>query len=239
MAVARSYENLPIVKEPYFANGRQYVQVQMLNGSIKQVRWYSDAEYAKYYGAAAKAPSKAKTQREALGFGENGQITIFKGNTYACKDWFKENGAKYTRAWGWAFANEVPADLPAGVEAMTLLWDVVGNPDGSLKTEEAIKAAIDAMIYEPDASEFVGEVGQRIEFKVRVEKAIELNGYYGRSIMHILRGIEDGNVYVWTTASKSWAEGAEKTIRGTIKDHRTYRNVNQTILTRCMEVGVK
>ena len=48
MAVAKSYQNLEIVKEPYMANGRMYVQVKLGNGNTKQVRWYSDKEYAKY-----------------------------------------------------------------------------------------------------------------------------------------------------------------------------------------------
>ena len=48
--VAKSYQKLKIVKEPYMANGKMYVQVEMGNGAHKQVRWYSDKEYAKYYG---------------------------------------------------------------------------------------------------------------------------------------------------------------------------------------------
>ena len=38
----------------------------------------------------------------------------------------------------------------------------------------------------------------------------------------------NGNAYVWTTASKSWEEGSTRLVRGTIKEHKTYRNVNQT-----------
>jgi hypothetical protein len=41
------------------------------------------------------------------------------------------------------------------------------------------------------------------------------------------------NVYVWTTASKSWEEGSTRTVIGTVKDHKSYRNCKQTILTRC------
>ena len=53
--------------------------------------------------------------------------------------------------------------------------------------------------------------------------------------MHIMTGT-DSNEYVWVTASKSWAPGAVKTIRGTIKNHRVYKGVKQNILTRCLEV---
>lgn len=242
MAVAKSFEGLEIVKEPYMTNGRMYVQVRTKVGTIRTVRWYTEKEYAKYYPNEKKpAVSSQVTQKTALGFDETGFITIFKGDTFACKEWFKEHHARYTRLWGWGFGHgdALPEDnRPLGIEPIRLDWEMVGNPDGSLKSDEAVKAAVDALVYEPDVSEFVGTVGQRIEMQVTVEKAIQLDGYYGPSTMHIMRGI-DGNVYVWTTASKSWEEGSEKTIRGTIKDHKTYRAVNQTILTRCMEVTSK
>ena len=46
--VAKSYQNCEQVTEPYMANGRQYVKVRMPNGTIKQVRAYTEAEYRKY-----------------------------------------------------------------------------------------------------------------------------------------------------------------------------------------------
>ena len=240
MAVAKSYQNLEIVNEPYMANGRMYVQVKLGNGNTKQVRWYSDKEYAKYYGTQPDHTNDPfyKSQKEVLGF-KNGYITIFKGDTYSCKEWFKENGARYTKFWGWSFSSEmeVPADLPAGVEAIRLDWDKVGDGE-ELKNDDLVKAAVEAMTYEPDDSQFQGEVGQRIEVELTVEKAIRLDGYYGPSTMHIFRDA-NGNAYVWTTASKSWEEGSTRLVRGTIKEHKTYRNVNQTVLTRCAEVKSK
>lgn len=241
MAVAKSYQSLPIIKTPYQVGSKFYVQVRLENGTEKQVRWYNDAEYAKMY-PGEKADHSAdpyyKTQKEVLGF-KNGYITIFKGDTYSCKEWFKENGARYTKFWGWSFSSEmeVPEDIPAGVEPMRLEWSVVGDGD-RLKNDDLVKAAIEAMTYEPDDSEFVGNIGDRIEVTLTVEKAIHLDGYYGPSTMHIMRD-EDGNAFVWTTAAKSWEEGVTKTLRGTIKDHKTYRNVNQTVLTRCKEIATK
>lgn len=179
-----------------------------------------------------------KTQKEALGFGENQFITIFKGKTYPHKDWFKENGARYTKFWGWSFSNEIPEELPIDLTAIRLDWDVVGNADGSLKPEDIIKTAIDNLLYDPDPSIFVGTVGDRLELDVQVERAIDIDGCYGHSTMHIMRAT-DGNIFVWTTAAKSWEENSIHHIRGTVKDHRIYRNTNQTILTRCCEVKKK
>ena len=43
MPVAKSYIGLPVEQEPYQANGKMYCRVRMKNGTIKQVRWYTDA----------------------------------------------------------------------------------------------------------------------------------------------------------------------------------------------------
>ena len=81
-----------------------------------------------------------KPQREQLGFGKAGYIMICKGDTYAYKDWLKEQGACYRKWWGWAFASSIPLpELPAGITAVRLDWDKVGSADGmTLLPEEQI-----------------------------------------------------------------------------------------------------
>ena len=239
--VAKSYQKLKIVKEPYDVNGKMYVQVEMSNGAHKQVRWYSDKEYAKYYGETPSHENDPywKSQKEVLGF-KNGFITIFKGNTYDNKEYFKSIGAVYRKFWGWGLSSEIelPSDIPEDVVPVRLDWSAVGTDDEVLKPDDAVRAAVDALICDPSPSEFVGEIGERIEKELTVVKALELDGYYGHSIMHIMEDA-DQNVYVWTTASKSWSEGSTRKVRGTIKDHRTYKATKQTILTRCAEVKAK
>ena len=238
--VAKSYQNLEIVGDVYTSKGREYVQIRTKTGLLKQVRWYSDKEYAKMYPEEVKKVSKEgdlyfKTQKEILGFNK-GYITIFKGNTFEDKEYFKLSSARYTRLWGWYFVSteDLPDDIPDDVEAVRLPWELVGNEDGTLKSEKAVMDAVEQLIYEPDESEFQGNIGDKIETVVTVEKAIMLNGYYGPSTMHIMRDY-DGNCFVWTTAAKSWEVGTEHYIAGTIKDLKQYKGVKQTILTRCRE----
>ena len=90
-------------------------------------------------------------------------------------------------------------------------------------------------MYEPSNSEFVGEVGDRIEETLTVTKAITLEGYYGTSMMHIMED-ESGNVYVWITKAKNYPEGKVVTLRGTVKEHKEYKGTKQTVLTRCKEI---
>lgn len=240
MPVAKSYQSLEIVGDVFVSSGRQYVNVKLKSGKLKTVRWYSDAEYRKMYPEAVAADRSAdpyyKPQKEVLGF-TKGYITIFKGDTYAEIDWFRASIARYARWWGWYIISteEVPADLPEGITPIQLSWELVGQEDGNLKPEHLVKEAVESIIYEESKSEYVGSIGERLDLYLTVERTIELDGAYGRSSMHIMRD-DCGNSYVWTTASKTWSVGSEHHIKGTVKDHRKYRNQCQTILTRCLEV---
>lgn len=237
MSVAPSFKNFEFLCEPYEVSGKMYIRVRNpKTGTERQVRWYDENKTPKTAAPKVNAQDTFyKPQKEVLGF-TNGYITIFKGDTYAEIDWFRASIARYTRWWGWYIISteEIPDDLPEGIEPVRLPWESVGNDDGKLKLEAEVKSAVDALLYDPGASEFVGAIGERIEVEVTVVKNIELDNDFGHSTMHIF---EDacGNQYVWTTSAKNWAEGSVKTIRGTVKDHRTYRNTKQTILNRCTE----
>lgn len=237
MPVAKSYAMLTIEEGPYTINGRQYCKVRQKNGGLKQVRWYSDAEYARMYPGVQVTAETAnwKTQREMLGF-DKGYITIFKGDTYSCSEWFKRSIARYCKWWGWYIVSteELP-ELPAGITPVQLPWEAVGKEDGSLIADGLLTKAVEPYLYEATTSEFVGEVGERLDLMLTVKKAIEVNGAFGSSTIHIMED-ECGNEFMWSTAAKSWAEGAVKHVRGTVKDHRIYRNSKQTVLTRCTEV---
>lgn len=241
MPVAKSFQSFEMLTEPYAVSGKQYVKVRNpKTGTERQVRWYSDSEFAKLYPEAKVAvqvhDAFYKPQKEVLGF-TKGYITIFKGDTYAAIDWFRASIARYTRMWGWYIISteEIPEDLPTTVEPIQLPWELVGNEDGKLKPEHVIQKAVEALIYDAGTSEYVGNIGERLELTVSVVRNIKLDNDYGSSNMHIMEDA-DGNNFVWTTSAKDWAEGSVKHIRGTVKDHRTYKNVKQTILNRCMEV---
>lgn len=230
MAVAKSYQNLEQVGAPYEARGKKYVMVKYADGTTRQVRWYTDEEYAKMYGVAPE--SVPHSRKEALGF-KNGYITIFKGDTYSLIDWFKASSARYTRAWGWYFVSteELPDPLPVGIEPIRLTWEEVSTDD-VLHDEDTIKKYVETLVYEPSASEFVGKIGDRLDVELTVVKAIQLDGYYGPSTLHTFVDA-NGNEYVWTTASKTLEEGVTYRVKGTVKDHKVYKNTNQTVLTRC------
>jgi len=234
--VAKSFQSLEILDEPHAVGGKPalYVTVRTKTGGTRVVRWYSDKEYAKMYpGEAPAATQPLRPLKEVLGF-EKGYITIFKGNTYEDRDYFKLNAARYHKLWGWYFisTDELPTDIPEDVTPIRLNWEDISTDDNTLKNDAAITAAVESLIYEPDNSEYQGEVGDKLELVVVVEKAVDLDGYFGRSRMHIFRDY-DGNCYVWTTSARNWEPQTEHHIIGTVKDHKLYKGTKQTVLTRC------
>lgn len=230
--VAKSYENLEQVCEPYTMNGKEYVKVRMKNGSIKQVRAYSEAEYRKY-NPEVKIIKPAKSRRDILGFGEAGYIWIFKGETYENLDWFHSSPCRYTRVWGWYLPSteEMPSPLPANIEPIKLSWDEVSF-DGQLIDEDQIKQVVDKMLYDAGTSRYVGKVGDRLEMDVTCKKVSVSQSIYGISYFYVFYD-DEGNVYTWGTAARTLDEGARYHLKGTVKDHSTYKNVCQTVLTRC------
>jgi hypothetical protein len=239
MPVAKSYAGLEILCEPYTLDkGRQYVKVRTKSGASKQVRWYSDKEYAKMYPAETRSTEPAteiiRPLKEVLGFKE-GYITIFKGDTYNYLEWFRRSTARFARYWGWYFVSDepMPAEYPYELEPVYLKWEDVSTPDGNaLLPEDQVKAIVDSIIYDPGEGEFVGEVGERLEIYAYLKRVIELENGFGVSWMHIWED-DLGNEYTWTTSSKRLEDDKEYHFKGTVKKHTIYRNRKQNVLTRC------
>lgn len=141
--LAPSYQSYKIVSEVYQKNGKDYVNIEHPNThNIRAARWYSEIEYNKTY---APTPSSIPTgiHKKVLGFTE-GPITIFKGINSSNESFFERNPLfRDCRLWGWYVVGGQPLpELPANVTALKLPWSSVGNEDGNLKSDSAIKKAI-------------------------------------------------------------------------------------------------
>jgi len=171
--------------------------------------------------------------RIALGFGEKGYITIFKGDTDFYDDWFRKSPARYTVRWGWYIPSdvEVPNPLPVGIEPIVLKWDEIANGD-ILIPEEQLKEKINSLLYDKSSSEYIGAIGDRYADEVVVVSAYPYESQYGISTIHVFEDTR-GNQLVWNTTAKQLAVGGCYILTGTIKDHRNFKNVHQTVLTRC------
>lgn len=94
---------------------------------------------------------------------------------------------------------------------------------------EALEAARAASAA---SSNYVGKVGDRIDFlAVRAEFITSWETQYGHTFLYKFTD-ENGNVYVWF-ASGAFEERPGMKVRGTVKNHSERDGVKQTILTRC------
>lgn len=82
-------------------------------------------------------------------------------------------------------------------------------------------------------SEFVGEVGKRIEADVEVLSTKNIESYYGTSTL-ITFVTPEGNLLVTFSSGEiaNVEKGNKLVIKGTVKEHKTFKNTKQTQLTR-------
>ena len=89
---------------------------------------------------------------------------------------------------------------------------------------------------ERNASEYVGNVGQRITFDVESAKLVtSWEGQWGYTYLYKIIDVA-GNVLVWFASKPVPVEGAKK-IKATVKDHSERDGVKQTVVTRCAVVA--
>lgn len=233
--VAKSYQGLPIETEPYKINGKEYVKVRLKSGQLKQVRSYTEKEYAKY-NPKVEIIQPAKSQREVFGFGEQGFIWVFKGDTYGALDWFRYQPTRYARPFGWYLPSdmEMPEPLPVGVTPVKLPWEAVKVDDEHMKSEKELVDIVADYIYEAGTSEWLGQIGDRVrDLEVVCTHIAYVNNFYGTSNIITFRD-NNGNNIMWTTSSnQNIEEDGRYLLSGTIKTLEKYRAQKQTVLKNC------
>lgn len=279
MAVAKTYENMEILGEPFMENGKMYVKVrgacqrcggsghysynQMdgtkcygCMGSGKQtnvVRWYTDKQREALDRAAEKRAA-AKTikveerrvkfaARNAFGFGEAGFITLFKGNQSVINEWAHETDpcrARFNLLFGWFCPSKLQYEnLPEGIEPIRLEWTDVCNPDDpenlTMRDDKFVLDFVHNLLGDVSHSEYQGEVDDWLDKVVKIVKNVEVDGRYGSSRVHVMED-EDGNQYVWITASKNLEVDSTVHLRMKVKEHKEYNGVKQTVVFYCKEV---
>lgn len=84
-----------------------------------------------------------------------------------------------------------------------------------------------------EESEFIGNVGEKIEITAKPECVFSTDTQYG--MCYIYRFMVGKDVVVWKTGKRIDTE-KEITIKATVKDHNVYRNTKQTEVTRAKVV---
>lgn len=79
-------------------------------------------------------------------------------------------------------------------------------------------------------SNFIGDIGDKIEFEAIPELIYSVDTMYGTSYLYKFKIGND--IVTWKT-TKYLNTDTSITIKGTIKEHNEYKNIKQTQLTRC------
>lgn len=237
MPVAKSFLNSKIIWGPGPGKGgKSYVTIELPNGQTRTVRWYTNEEWKRMYPELAHMIDNDKVSyRKILGFGEAGYITVYFGNTYENLEWFKaEPECRYHKTWGWYTPSDmdVAQILPKEVSTFKLFWNDICTENNEINLETVEQIMNKIKYANENSGNFVGEIGERTKFNLTIKKVIPVENRYGISSMHIMKD-ENDNTFIWTTASKTLEVGKEYNMKGTIKDHREYRGIKQTILSRC------
>ena len=223
MKTAKNYEQYEKVGEPYEAHKHWFQKIN-INGQITEVRLYNDEEYEKMY------PSHLIPVKDKLGF-TNGSVTLIYGNTADLKDWLISINARYNKLFGW-YAVEPVDPIPEGISTAELKWSQISVNNKYLRPDQEIVEIISSIMAPESASQFVGEIGEKITANLRINKVIELDTRYGKTNMHIMEDAH-GNKFTWMTGTRHLVEGQVYSITGTIKTHDAYKGEKRNALVRC------
>ena len=95
--------------------------------------------------------------------------------------------------------------------------------------------------------EYYGAVGDKFELTLTFDKSFGFEGVYGFTYIHLFHD-DENHVFAWSSSNgtyQCWCKtngkdgfleyevGKKYTLKGTIKAHEEYRNVKQTVITRC------
>lgn len=167
---------------------------------------------------------------EKYGFNPEGKIYVVTGNTYEIREELREAGAKYRGGINWYFLEKQDRypTIELSYEECLNIYPEYGTMSWKDLTE--VQAVLNSKIpTEEDPSQYVGQVGERLDLVVTFKKrsTYEIPSYAGWGTdtvgINVFRD-DAGNCFIWksTSAFFSIAEGSQVRLRGTVKEHSDY-----------------
>ena len=112
---------------------------------------------------------------------------------------------------------------PAQTEAVLKGIDARAAKKAEWKSKTAAEKA---------ASEWIGEVGKRVELALTCYHVVTLESHYGVSFLHLCKD-PNGNTVVYKGSCALFPiKGEAKLVKATIKDHGVRDGVKQTVISR-------
>lgn len=187
--------------------------------------------------------SKKMTKAEWLeknGFNAEGlTYCVFGEDTFAIKDWLKEQGCKFNPFLKWH--SPEPIDVPAGYGIIGFTFDEIceySEKDGDAYFFEQAKALIERRFAEaegPSLSSYYGQIGDRLRNQTAVYRS--RRGYsnnYGYTNIYTFTIGDDVLVWFSTAEIGDIEKGTPVLLSGTVKKFEEFRGVKTTHLSRCI-----
>lgn len=228
----------------YQCNGKKVI--------TKEVRLYTEEERKAMDIKNQRAAEKKAAERAAKikaeyadnkakwlsdnGFNADGITYVITGDSYSIKSELKEAGFRYNPVLRWHAGS--PLGYEDRVIAVTVDEVVRFSAWGRGEWLESAKTDIAnrlAALVEPSNSIYIGEIKERLRnIPVKCTRIYDFEGRYGMTTVFTFEDV-DGNVFTWFSSScQTCDEGDLLFLTGTVKDHKEYNNVKQTVLTRCI-----
>lgn len=156
--VAPSFQTYKVIsEEPFLKNGKLYITVEHPNTkNHRDVRWYSDAEYAKAYGNKSKNEVDKSSSdvflgpfagfKNCRGFKE-GEIKVIRGAKSSDLEWLNASPACFMVQVGWYIPSTVhdfPFDkAPRHFTYIPIAWEEFRDKDDShIKSPAAMESIL-------------------------------------------------------------------------------------------------
>lgn len=185
---------------------------------------------------------------KSWGFSEQGEAWIVMGKTYEIREELKNAGATYRDIFGWHFDHLVEGFSVIKISINDIMYV---NSDGEAETlgyydmngtltwnlfeiEEYLKNR-KAQWEKENApeTEWFGNLKDKVNLKVTLKTIRGFDTPFGWTNIFTFED-NQGHQFIWKTGSYVEAqEGAEVTLKGTVKAHSEYKGIKQTELTRC------
>ena len=238
MAVAKTYEKMAFVGEPFQENGKMYVNVQAPKG-IKKVRWYSDAEYHRMYpNAVVENDIMNFDARHAFGFDKTGFIIIYKGQKV--EEWAENDRTNiwFNLTFGYFTpGNLVYPKLIDGIIPIKLTWEEVAAESNKMKPHEEVQKYVNTLLNPAgnSQSQYQGVENEWLQKTVTVREKKTKDSRYGDKHTYTLVDAEN-NTYVWETGAKNYALDATVSLKMKVKEHKEINGEKVTIVWYCKEI---
>ena len=202
-------------------------------------RWIT----GKYNGVTAKEKAQdAKELQDKFGHGVADQSKIDQVNNF----WNNADKAKLdnfkSNLLALFLSKEVPSkrlSLSIWI-ALSVLMETEEGRALRLKAQQYVEEKEQRKISDQQKS-YVGNVGQKIEMKLKIVHAARYDSAYGTGL-RISFEDENGNKLVWFSSNGDVANNCEDNKfynwKFTVKAHNTFKDIKQTVITRAKVVNV-